>query len=145
MMTTISKPAAQRRARQIINLLVDRALDGRSLANPTGYRETVLAQKRTEHHQAILGLLLEQPHLDDHAIADLIEPPAAAPTSAEPPNPSTAITEWAGPEYHDTDGPLVDDPAQVHDRLDRARQLLAATRKPPMGDPPIPTRGAVHR
>jgi hypothetical protein len=145
MMTMITKPDAHRRARTIIDLLVDRALDGRTLANPVGYRREVLAQKRTQHHQTILEILAAEPELDDQAVADLLEPPAApAVDRHEPPNPSSAITEWTGPERDPADGELLDHIDAVRPKANAARAALRAARKPPMGPPPISTRGAIR-
>lgn len=72
-----------------------------------------------------------------------LRPPDPPPN--QQPSSTAALTEWTGPEHEPADGPLVDDPTEVHTRLEHARAALAAARKPPMGPPPIPTRGAVHR
>ena len=66
------------------------------------------------------------------------------PPAEQQPNPSGALTEWTGPELDPSAGPVIDDPTEARSRLERARQLLADTRKPPMGDPPISTRGAIR-
>lgn len=67
------------------------------------------------------------------------------PPTAEHRNPTAAIGEWTGPEHDPADGELLDTIDAVRPKAAAARQALRTARKPPMGDPPISTRGAVHR
>ena len=126
-----------------IELLVARAVTATRPTNPDGYACTVRADKATRHHPTARVLFAERSQLDAATLADLLEPPVVA--EPEPANPSSALTEWTGPERNPADGDLAATPDAARPHLEHARAALAAARKPPMGDPPISTRGAVHR
>lgn len=124
-----------------IELLVARAVTATRPSNPEGYACTVRADKATRHHATARLLFAERSGLDACTLADLLEPPVA--TEPEPPNPSATLQVWEGPERDPADGELIDGIDAARPHLQRAREALAGTRKPPMGPPPVPTRGRV--
>lgn len=135
-------PDRIRLAKAVIAALVD--AEPRPANHGPGWLVTVERRIRTERWPDVCALVAEHPDLDAEAIAAQLVPAAVASPPAggnfqTQPTPSP-LEQWTGPEYRPEDGDLVTDPAE---KLAAAHQALTAARKPPMGPPPIPTRGAV--
>jgi hypothetical protein len=138
----MSRKAIYPIAHQVIDLLADHETPGPAIRDPELWRKAVRNRLRTQHWDLVVAALEDNP---DQAPADI----AAAIRAAHPaPNataPMAAITEWAGPEYDPADGQILDHIDAVRPKANAARAAIAAARKPPMGDPPISTRGTVTR
>lgn len=139
---TALPPDLTRRAKTVIALLVD--AEPRPANHGPGWLVTVERRIRCERWDEVCALVADQPSASPEAIAAQLvpaavaNPPAGGFSHTEPTPPPLEV--WTGPELDPAAGPLVDDPSE---KLTAARQALAAVRKPPMGDPPVATRGAV--
>lgn len=140
-------PDQTKRAKAVIDRLVE--AEPRPANHGPGWIIAVERRIKTERWPDVCALVAEHPDLAVDELVAIASPSPASPPEGgvihpEPPNPSSAITEWTGPDHDPADGPVVDQPADVRARLDAARAALHATRKPDMGPPPVPTRGG-HR
>lgn len=135
-------PDRMRLAKAVVARLVE--LEPRPATHGPGWLVTVERRIRNERWPDVCTLVAQHPDLDPQTLADMASPTVASPpaggifqtTEATPP----PLEEWAGPDDDPTAGPYVDDPTE---KLAAARTRLTTARKPPMGDPPISTRGRV--
>jgi hypothetical protein len=139
---TALAPELTRKAKAVVAQLVD--LEPRPTNHGPGWLVTVERRIRTERWPDVCALVAAQPDADPEdlaaqlAHAPVASPPAGGIFQAQPTPPVLEV--WTGPELDPTAGPIVNDPTE---KLNAARELLARTRKPPLGPPPVPTRGAV--
>lgn len=142
-----SLAAAQTRlAKAVVARLVE--AEPRPANHGPGWLVTVERRIRTERWPDVCALVAAHPTADPEDLAAQLAPAPTASTPAggifqtqEPTPPPLEV--WNGPERKPEDGELLDTVDAVRPKANAARAALAATRKPAMGEPPTPTRGAV--